>query len=92
MNKDVVVATYEERECIVDFSYEEIERFDGYLPHGFISMDHWIDGRKIARNRDSIGKLMRVLKLVTRHDFVGMARCLSLTDTFWVKREDEDIA
>lgn len=32
---------------------------------------------------------MRELGLTTRHNFIGMIRCLSLTDTFWMKREDE---
>lgn len=92
MNKDVVVATYEERKVIGDFSYTEVERSDSYLPYGFISIDDWIDGRQIAKHRTSIEKLMRELGLTTRHDFIGMARCLSLTDTFWMKREDEELS
>lgn len=32
---------------------------------------------------------MRELGLTTRHNFIGMIHCLSLTDTFWMKREDE---
>ena len=82
MNKDVVVATYEEKEGLADFHYKEIERFDCYFPHGFINIDDWIDGRQIAKHRVSIERLMRELGLTTRHDFIGMARCLSLTDTF----------
>ncbi len=92
MNKDVIVATYEEREGLADFHYEEVEKSDDYLPHGFINIDDWIDGRQIAKHRVSIEHLMRELGLNTRHDFIGMARCLSLTDTFWMKREDEDIS
>ena len=34
---------------------------------------------------------MRELGLTTRHDFIAMARCLSLTDTFWMKRTDEAV-
>lgn len=89
MNKDVVVATYAEEKGLVDFSYKEVERFDDYMPHGFIGIDDWIDGRQIAKHRNAIEKLMRELGMTTRHDFIGMVRCLSLTDTFWMKREDE---
>ena len=92
MNKDVVVATYKEREGIADFLYDEVERFDSYLPHGFTTINDWIDGRQIAKHRNSIERLMRQLGLTTRHDFIGMARCLSLTDTFWMKSADEDIS
>ena len=83
MNKNTVVATYCEHKDIDDFLYEEVERFDPYLPYGFIDINDWIDGRAIAKHRTSIEKLMRELGLTTRHDFIGMIRCLSLTDTFW---------
>lgn len=34
MNKNTVVATYSEHKDIDDFLYEEVERFDPYLPTG----------------------------------------------------------
>ena len=92
MNKDVVVATYEEQKRLDDYRYILVEQFDPYFPIGFSDIDDWIDGRQIAKHRVSIEKLMRELGLNTRHDFIGMVRCLSLTDTFWMKRADEDIA
>lgn len=92
MNKDVVVATYEETASLDDYRYNEVEQFDAYLPYGFVNINDWIDGRQIAKHRVSIERLMRELGLTTRHDFIAMARCLSLTDTFWMKRADEDIA
>lgn len=91
MNKDVVVATYEEKVDLGLYGYHEVEQFDAYLPYGFMDINDWIDGRQIAKHRVSIEKLMRELGLTTRHDFIAMARCLSLTDTFWMKRADEDI-
>lgn len=92
MNKDTVVATYEEKERLDDFAYELVEQYDPYLPYGFAGIDDWIDGRQIAKHRASIEKLMRELGLTTRRDFIAMARCLSLTDTFWMRRADEDVA
>lgn len=89
MNKNTVVATYKEEKRIDDFRYTEVERIDPYLPYGFIDINDWIDGRAIAKHRTSIEKLMRELGLTTRHNFIGMIHCLSLTDTFWMKREDE---
>ncbi len=91
MNKDVVVATYEERKDFDEYLYSEVERFADYLPYGFIDINDWIDGRQIAKHRVSIERLMRELGLTTRHDFIGTARCLSLTDTFWMKRADEPL-
>ena len=91
MNKDVVIAAYKEEKRLTDYRYEEVERFEQYLPYSFTDINDWIDGRQIAKHRSSIEKLMRDLGLTTRHDFIGMVRCLSLTDTFWMKREDEDL-
>ena len=92
MNKDVVVATYKESEKIDNFYYELVEQLDSYLPYGFTDINDWIDGRQIAKHRSSIQKLMRELGLTTRRDFIGMVRCLALTDTFWMKREDEALS
>ncbi len=92
MNKDVVVATFEEISDFDDFRYVLVDQLDAYLPHGFSGIDDWIDGRQIAKHRVSIMKLMRELGLNTRHDFIGVARCLSLADTFWMKRADEDLS
>ncbi len=91
MNKDVVVATYRERVELDEYFYDLVEQKDPYLPYSFIDINDWVDGRQIAKHRISIEKLMRELGLTTRHDFIGMARCLSLTDTFWMKREDEPL-
>ena len=92
MNKDTVVATYEEQKRLDDYRYALVEQHDPYLPHGFAGIDDWIDGRQIAKHRASIEKLMRELGMNTRHDFIGMVRCLSLTDTFWMKRADEELS
>lgn len=92
MNKDEVVATYREDYQVGVYTYIEDEVLSSYLPYGFANINDWIDGRQIAKHRASIEKLMRELGLTTRRDFIGMARCLSLTDTFWMKRADEDIA
>ncbi len=91
MNKDKVVATYEEEQRLADFKYKEVERFDPYFPYGFLDINDWIDGRQIAKHRVAIEKLMHDMGMTTRKDFIAMARCLSLTDTFWMKRENEDL-
>ena len=91
MNKDKVVATYREEKRLVNYGYEEVSREDDYFPHGFVNINDWIDGRAIAKHRVSIEKLMREIGLNTRHDLISMVRCTSLTDTFWMKREDDPL-
>ena len=87
MNKDVVVATIEERESFDDYSYSVVEQFDDYLPYGFTTVDDWIDDRQIAKHRTSIKRLMAELGIDNRRGFIDMIRCVSLTDTFWMRRE-----
>ncbi len=91
MNKDVVVATYEERTGIDEYLYDPVEQCDSYTPHGFIDVNSWIEGRRIARCRASVERLIRSAGVASRHDFISKVHCLSLTDTFWMKREDEPI-
>lgn len=91
MNKDSVVATYEEDFRLGEYVYHEAERTGSYFPYGFMSINDWIDGRQIAKHRQPIEKLLRKLDMIDRHNFISMARCLSLTDTFWMKRADEDL-
>lgn len=91
MNKDNVVAVYEEKYELEEYSYVEVERVGNYFPYAFSTIDEWIDGRQIAKHRRSIEALMRQLGLDDRHNFIGMVRCLSLTDTFWMKPEHEDL-
>ena len=92
MNKDRVVATLEEREAFDDYSYTMVKQLDDYLPHGFTSMDEWIDDRQIAKHRTSIKRLMRELGIDNRKGFIDTVRCVSLTDTFWMKREGSELA
>lgn len=91
MNKDSVVATYEETTDLGEYVYQEVDRTTSYLPYGFTDINDWIDGRQIAKHRVAIEKLLRELGIADRHNFIGMARCLSLTDTFWMKCADEDL-
>lgn len=92
MNKNKVVAICEEKEAYGEYSYSIVERIDEYLPYGFTTLNEWIDDRQIAKHRASIKQLMRELGIDDRHGFIDMVRCVSLTDTFWMKREDSSLA
>lgn len=92
MNKDNVVATFEEHETYGEYSYTIIEQLDSYMPYGFTTINEWIDDRQIAKHRTSIHKLMHELGMDNRRGFIDMARCVSLTDTFWMKRASSELA
>ena len=79
MNKDVVVATVEERESYGEYTYSIVKQFDDYLPYGFTNVDDWIDDRQIAKHRTSIKRLMVELGINNRRGFINMVRCVSLS-------------
>ncbi|MDO4803729.1 MAG: HipA protein [Lachnospiraceae bacterium] len=91
MNKDNVVAN-----VVMDIKYGTeafsiTERQDAYLPYGFSSMNNWIEGRQAAKHRKHIKQLMKACGCDTKSGFISMTRCASLTDTFWVKKENDSL-
>lgn len=92
MNKDVVTATYRGYERIGEFRFSLLDQCDSYLPYGLTDPNSWIDFRQIAKHRRPIEAHMRAAKLINRQNFVEQTHCLALTDTFWMKRADEDIS
>lgn len=91
MNKDVVVATYKEREDFGDYFYEEVSAWMPTCPTGSSASTTGLMADRLPSTARPSKSLMRDLGMTTRHDFIGMVRCLSLTDTFWMKREDENL-
>lgn len=91
MNKDTIVATFEERYEYGEYAYKMVEQLDSYLPYDFTTINEWIDDRQIAKHRTSIKKLMTELGIDNRHGFIDMVRCVSLTDTFWMRRADSGL-
>lgn len=91
MNRDTVVANLEERYEFGEYTYVIIEQLDGYLPYDFTTVNEWIDDRQIAKHRTSIKRLMAELGINNHKGFVDMVRCVSLTDTFWVRRDDSGL-
>lgn len=91
MNKDVVVAEFEESTAYGEYVYEQVGLVLAALPFGCTDINEWIDGRRIAKHRRAIQKLLHELGMTDRHSFIGMARCLSLSDSFWMKPANEEL-
>ena len=92
MNRDKVVATFEERLEYGEYTYSMVEQHDDYLPYDFTTINEWVDDRQIAKHRTSIKKLMTELGIDNRHGFISMVHCVSLTDTFWMRNADSGLA
>lgn len=90
-NKDNTVA-----KLVLTEQYDEpvfiLEKeIKGQLPIGFTDINKWIDGRKACQHNQHLKEIMKKLGCEDRVGFVRMTHSASINDTFWIKREDENV-
>lgn len=90
MNKDTVVAEITVQEAYGEFNCSLVNTV-GKLPYGFTDIQHWLEGRQAAKHRKHIEKLMRECDCLSIKGYIRLLHCVSINDTFWVKREDESV-
>lgn len=91
MNKDKPVA---ELALNIMYGTEEFKMqtlLGDYIPYGYMNINDWIEHRQAAKHRKHIKKLMKECGCDTKSGFISMTRCASLTDTFWIKKEDDPL-
>jgi len=83
LNKDVIVASFN----------SNLGNFEiyGNLPYGFDNLAAWIHSRyKFSCARD-VRHFFNTIGIKNEIDFIDIVHCVSLHDTFWVKRTDDDL-
>lgn len=90
MNKDNIVAEIKESTAARVKLYTLGEVF-GKLPYGFKSANNWLEGRQASKHRKHIRDLMEQCGCSTPEGYIRVLHCVSINDTFWVKREDESL-
>lgn len=83
MNKNKVVADFD---LVLG-----LNKVSGKLPIGFKSITKWVDKRKkfsCARNADLFFESIGIKNM---EDFIEVFHCISLSDTFWVKKKCSDL-
>ena len=92
-NKDInEYAIYNKDKKIASFN-KEIGNLIIYdkLPYGFSTLATWIEGRyKFSCARDTIN-FFKSIGINDPLDFIEIIHCVSLHDTFWVKRIEDNI-
>ena len=91
MNKDIKVAEFEQREGLSADEFHLGTQYDEYLPYRFRNINSWLEHRQAAKHRRHLKELMMKCGCFTKAGFIDMTRCASLTDTFWVKKEDSEL-
>lgn len=89
-NKDITVATFsidtsQGASVFCDF------KIIGKLPIGFTTMENFVNSRNVLLNRKYAASMMQVLGLTTPADFIDCTNCVSLFDSYWVKRADSSL-
>ena len=51
----------------------------------------WIENRSAAKHRAHVNKILDLCGGKTKSGFIALTHCLSLTDTLWVKCENENV-
>lgn len=91
MNKEKLVARFDETTLFGNPHYAMAEQPDSYLPYGFKDMDTWLDNRPIGKHREHIRELMRQCGCDTIRGYIDIMHATSLNDTFWVKDAESDL-
>lgn len=91
MNKDNTVAEIEARKVLDTMTYELGGVF-GKLPYGFKTANEWLAGRQAAKHRKHLERLMKECDCFSIEGYIRVLHCVSINDTFWVKREDETVS
>lgn len=90
MNKDTILAEFdiqgsgELESCIITKVYNE-------LPPWIDNLQTWLTNRNAAKHRLFVKKLLEDLQSDTLSGFIRLTHCLSLTDTLWVKSDNENV-
>lgn len=92
MNKDTAVMTFAiSRTEFGDISFSEISSNKEQLPIGFENIERWVEKRRAPKHRAHIQELLQKCGCDTLEGFLNVSHALSLNDTFWVKKESENL-
>lgn len=92
MNKNTCIGTFQKSGDALDeefCSFEAAE--DKKLPLGFENINTWLEKRQAAKHREHLKKLMLECGCLDREGFIRVTHATSLNDSFWVKKDTEDV-
>lgn len=83
MNKDKVVAEF-------DLYFGNIKIFDK-MPYDYTNIKDWLDVRAQFSCARDVKEFFKTIGLSTTSEIIDVTHCVSLHDTFWVKRKNSKI-
>lgn len=92
MNKDHIVAEIQESVGLVsEEPVLSLTNISGNLPIGFPDIDSWLSARQASKHNTHLQRLMTSLGCNTKEGFIAVTHAASINDTFWIKKEYEQI-
>ena len=91
MNKNTVIGTFEKEGTGLaeEYVFEPIEK--NLLPIGFQDIEKWLSNRHASKHNSHLRELMRDCGCDTAEGFIKVTHAASITDTFWVKSDAENV-
>lgn len=86
MNKDVIAASFRKEN-----GRWNLLRQDDRLPLGKFEINEWLEDRKAYKHNYHLKQLMIDCGCETTEGFIRITHAASINDSFWIKKEDENI-
>ncbi len=94
MNKDKAVLAFDKQtdgNISGNILFDEKEKL-GNLPLGFKDINFWIESRKSSKHNKHLKAVMKDMGCDNNEGYVQMTHATSVNDTFWIKKETENVA
>ena len=74
-------------------TYDSIQVVDIFEkpPFWISDLQEWLSARGVAKHRNDVRAILKKYDALSIRGFVLLTRCVSLVDTLWVKRENENV-
>ena len=86
MNKNVIAASFQKENNRWHFVKQNAE-----LPLGKFEINGWLEDRKAYKHNHHLKQLMIDCGCETTEGFIKVTHAASINDSFWVRKEGEDI-
>lgn len=93
MNKNNIVGVFQKEDSLFegDSSYKMLSYNKEQLPIGFVDITSWLEGRKASKHNEHLRDIMERLNCSKTEGFIRVTHATSINDTFWVKKENEQV-
>ena len=93
MNKNNLIMAFtanHKSDLSEDITFTPIKQ-EGMTPYGFHSITSWIEGRKASKHNAHLKAIMKKMGCDDNEGFIRMTHAVGINDTFWVKKDTENI-